>query len=202
MRAALAVAATGWLALLVFAPALPVAVAGVTYLFGALICHQLPDRSFHVDGAQLPVCARCLGIYAGTALLTVSRLVRGSESEPLTTRHRAPAFARSRRFATRQASTGLSVRQGGPTRRGSPQRAARRRLTPRLILIVGVVPTVVTVGFETAGVWSPSNLVRAFAGVALGAAVASVVSDALTTINYDQCAPQRPIAPPRPPTHI
>ena len=155
-------AATGWLALLVSAPALPVAVAGVTYLFGALICHQLPDRSFHVDGAQLPVCARCLGIYAGTALITLSRLVPGSD--PRTTRHRG--------------------------------------LTPGLILIVGVVPTIVTVGLETAGVWLPSNLVRAFAGVALGAAVAFVVTDALTTLNYDQCAPQRPIAPPRPPTHI
>ncbi len=28
-------------------------------------CHQLTDRSPHVDGVQLAVCWRCLGIYAG-----------------------------------------------------------------------------------------------------------------------------------------
>jgi len=28
-------------------------------------CHQLPARSLHVDGVQLAVCDRCLGIYSG-----------------------------------------------------------------------------------------------------------------------------------------
>jgi uncharacterized membrane protein len=54
-----------WVALLVVAPQLPVQLAGVVYLFGSVICHQIADRSFHVDGAQLPVCARCFAIYAG-----------------------------------------------------------------------------------------------------------------------------------------
>lgn len=39
--------------------------SAMTYLAGALICHQKPERSFHRDGAQYPVCARCLGLYAG-----------------------------------------------------------------------------------------------------------------------------------------
>ncbi len=30
---------------------------------GSLICHQLPERSFVVAGRQLPVCARCTGLY-------------------------------------------------------------------------------------------------------------------------------------------
>ena len=38
------------------------------YLVGSLICHQRPERSFHVAGAQLPVCARCTGLYLGAAL--------------------------------------------------------------------------------------------------------------------------------------
>jgi uncharacterized membrane protein len=38
------------------------------YSVGALICHQRPERSFHLAGAQLPVCARCTGLYAGGAL--------------------------------------------------------------------------------------------------------------------------------------
>ena len=41
------------------------------YAFGSVICHQLPDRSFFVDDRQLPVCARCTGLYlsGGAGLL-------------------------------------------------------------------------------------------------------------------------------------
>ena len=35
---------------------------------GSVICHQLPDRSFFVDGRQLPVCARCTGLYLSGAM--------------------------------------------------------------------------------------------------------------------------------------
>ena len=34
---------------------------------GAAICHQRPERSFFVSGTQLPVCARCTGLYVGAA---------------------------------------------------------------------------------------------------------------------------------------
>jgi uncharacterized membrane protein len=57
-----------WAALLIAAPLLPAAAGATLYAFGALICHQIPERSFDLAGAQLPVCARCLGIYAGAAL--------------------------------------------------------------------------------------------------------------------------------------
>jgi uncharacterized membrane protein len=59
--------AAAWLLLLVAAPFLTTPVAGVLYAAGALICHQLPDRSFHLQGIQLPVCARCIGLYGGAA---------------------------------------------------------------------------------------------------------------------------------------
>jgi uncharacterized membrane protein len=67
----LAAVACGWVALILLAPWLPVPLAAAVYLFGAQICHQIPERSFVLDGVQLPVCARCLGIYAGAALATI-----------------------------------------------------------------------------------------------------------------------------------
>ena len=37
------------------------------YAAGSVICHQLPERSFFLDGRQLPVCARCTGLYLSGA---------------------------------------------------------------------------------------------------------------------------------------
>jgi hypothetical protein len=39
------------------------------YGIGSLVCHQLPARSFQLWGAQMPVCARCTGIYLGGAVV-------------------------------------------------------------------------------------------------------------------------------------
>jgi uncharacterized membrane protein len=47
------------------------AFGAAVYLFGGAICHQRPERSFVMDGAQLPVCARCAGIYLGAAVVAV-----------------------------------------------------------------------------------------------------------------------------------
>lgn len=33
------------------------------YAIASRICHQLADRSFHTNGVQWPVCARCAGLY-------------------------------------------------------------------------------------------------------------------------------------------
>jgi len=59
------------------------------YAVGALVCHQLPDRSFHLFGHQLPVCARCAGIYGGAAIAaivatTVSRRTSLGRLSPVT----------------------------------------------------------------------------------------------------------------------
>jgi uncharacterized membrane protein len=37
------------------------------FAIGGVICHQMPERSFFIDAHQLPVCARCTGLYAGAA---------------------------------------------------------------------------------------------------------------------------------------
>jgi uncharacterized membrane protein len=35
------------------------------YFFFSGVCHQMPDRSFHLWGKPLAVCSRCSGAYAG-----------------------------------------------------------------------------------------------------------------------------------------
>ena len=42
-------------------------VAKVIYGAFATFCHQLPERSYFIDGHQLAVCSRCTGIYGGFA---------------------------------------------------------------------------------------------------------------------------------------
>ena len=58
----------GWVIVLIATPILPGWAGAVVYGLGSFVCHQLPDRSFHVAGFQLPVCARCLGIYVGASV--------------------------------------------------------------------------------------------------------------------------------------
>ena len=48
------------------------------YGIGGIVCHQLPERSFHLWAAQLPVCARCTGIYAGAAVCALAPVARAS----------------------------------------------------------------------------------------------------------------------------
>ena len=38
----------------------------------SFVCHQIPDRSFHLYGNQFAVCSRCTGIYAGIGLATLA----------------------------------------------------------------------------------------------------------------------------------
>ena len=51
-----------WAAAIVAAPLLKaygfLAVSGPLYHFYSLMCHQIPDRSFHVAGEQFGVCSR------------------------------------------------------------------------------------------------------------------------------------------------
>ncbi len=62
-----------WAALLLLAPG--AAAHGVSspfvlliYEAAGLVCHQRPERSFHLSGVPLPVCARCFGLYASGAV--------------------------------------------------------------------------------------------------------------------------------------
>jgi uncharacterized membrane protein len=81
----LTVLAVGWV---LVAVAAPVALArgyalfpAVVYEAGGLICHQRPERSFRLAAIQLPVCARCFGLYvAGAAGALGSWVPRGARA--------------------------------------------------------------------------------------------------------------------------
>ena len=58
---ALGIAITAWGAGLFLTPA-------ALWRIGAIISHQRPERSFFIAAMQMPVCARCTGLYVGAAL--------------------------------------------------------------------------------------------------------------------------------------
>jgi uncharacterized membrane protein len=134
-QAAVAAAAVGWLGLIVLAPdgrdALGSAISSSVYLLGSVICHQRPERSFFLHGVQLPVCARCAGLYAGAAIACV-------------------------------------VAVGVRARQRSSDRA-------RQILAIAAAPTAGTLVFEWLTGITPSTMIRAAAGVTLGAAIGWLV---------------------------
>jgi len=140
-----ALLATAWLLAILTAPLLPTAVSASIYAVGSLVCHQLPERSFHLGEFQLPVCARCVGIYCGAAIGGLATVVM------------RPA--------------------------GVPRHARR-------LLLLGALPTAITVLLESAGVWPTTKIVRATAGFPLGLVAALVVTSALATINYRDKIPR------------
>ena len=61
-----------WVSLIVIAPLAKAngitSVSAPLYTFYSFICHQIPGRSFHIEGEQFGVCSRCFGIYFGLLL--------------------------------------------------------------------------------------------------------------------------------------
>ena len=91
----LALASVFWLALLVITPYAPASLAALMYAAGAVICHQISERSFHLAGFQIPVCARCIGIYAGAVLAAVVHVAGSSARESSRWRILSPRAARA-----------------------------------------------------------------------------------------------------------
>jgi uncharacterized membrane protein len=61
-----------WLGLIIVAP-LALAhgynfFALTIYQAFSFLCHQIPERSFHIEGHSFAVCARCTGLYTGFAM--------------------------------------------------------------------------------------------------------------------------------------
>jgi uncharacterized membrane protein len=91
---AIAFVSLAWLALLILTPLAHSSLATLMYAVGAVICHQIPERSFHLAGFQIPVCARCLGIYAGASLVAFVQVLGGLVSDSTRWRILSPRTAR------------------------------------------------------------------------------------------------------------
>jgi uncharacterized membrane protein len=85
LRAAFVTAVVTWAMLLVATPwlasrphAAPIASALIVavYGIGSVVCHQLSERSYHLWTAQMPVCARCAGIYFGAVTGVIASVCR------------------------------------------------------------------------------------------------------------------------------
>ncbi len=79
-----------WVLLTVSAPLAKangfIAFSSPLYNFFGYICHQISDRSFHVEGEQFAVCSRCFGVYFGLvfgfAIYPLWRNIDGIEPLP------------------------------------------------------------------------------------------------------------------------
>ena len=58
-----------WAGVIVAAPLLKaggiISISTPLYSFFSILCHQIPDRSFHIAGEPFAVCSRCSGVYFG-----------------------------------------------------------------------------------------------------------------------------------------
>ena len=56
----------------------------IIFLVGGVICHQIPERSFFWAGEQLPVCARCTGLYVSGAIGLIAWIaIRTARQRPI-----------------------------------------------------------------------------------------------------------------------
>ena len=60
--------------------------AATIYQAFSYVCHQIPERSFHIAGHQFAVCSRCTGLYAGFAIASLvyplTRSLRSTDTPP------------------------------------------------------------------------------------------------------------------------
>ena len=171
LRRAFVTASIAWAVLLPIAPLAAshqaparfwYGLAFVVYGAGTFVCHQLPWRSFHSWSAQWPVCARCTGIYVGAAVAATVAMVR------------LPSL--SLRPGKPDATYDSKVRLKPDTTYNTANSTRRARA----LLAVAALPSAITLVYEWTTGDTPSNAIRALAGVPLGAAVAFVIVRSLT----------------------
>lgn len=96
-----------WVAAIVFAPiGLASANGGAqlcalgTYAVGSFVCHQIPARSFYLDGHPLAVCGRCTGLYVSALAGGLLALLAWREVPAPGSRNRRGVFSDDRWLLT------------------------------------------------------------------------------------------------------
>ncbi len=54
-----------WVALIVLPTVVSSNISSPIYHFFSFICHQMPERTFHISEHAFAVCSRCFGVYFG-----------------------------------------------------------------------------------------------------------------------------------------
>ena len=172
LRDGFIVATVFWCVLIVAAPFLAsrphastpgsLLILGV-YAIGSLVCHQLPQRSYHLWAAQMPVCARCAGIYLGAMIGTLGWTCARAFGR---TKGTGEADSQPARLGTIAIPFGA-----GPT--GLRPRGSLRHA--RVWLSAAAAPTALTLAYEWSTGDMPSNALRAAAGIPIGLVVACLV---------------------------
>jgi hypothetical protein len=139
------------------------------YGTGSVVCHQLPERSFHVWGAQMPVCARCAGIYLGAAIAALVAAAPLKRRPPYESD--SAALVGAARLERHPANEPAFPVPAGHRFSG----AALAGPNARVALALAAVPTLATLLYEWTTGDTPANWIRALAGIGLGAAVATVI---------------------------
>lgn len=79
-----------WVFVIVLAPVLAANnlenISNPIYSFFSYLCHQIPERSFHIENHSFAVCSRCFGVYfglfAGFLIYPLFRVIEDTEPLP------------------------------------------------------------------------------------------------------------------------
>jgi uncharacterized membrane protein len=130
------------------------------FTVGSVICHQRPERSFFIDGHQLPVCARCTGLYVSAVVGCIAWL----------------AWKAARVVQLAPGGTCTADVQvppgGGCTIVGCTIDAG----VARRALLLAAIPTVLSIVSGMLGLWDGSNVTRAVLALPLGATAGAIVA--------------------------
>lgn len=137
------------------------------FAVGSLICHQQPERSFFLGGEQLPVCARCTGLYlsgaAGFLAFLTWKTARRVQLAPTGTR------------TGQVPPTGTCTVQVAPTGTCTIDAGVARR-----VFLIAAIPTAISLALGALGVWDGSNVTRALLAIPLGATAGAIVAAVIT----------------------
>ena len=152
-----------------------VALSAGVYLTAGAVCHQQPARSFHPWGVQMPVCARCAGLYLGAAFGTLLCLPRRRPGGLLWLfpRRRSSGHQETLHSTRGKVSTVVGCVPAVDRRWAA---SGRDTILARWVVGLAAVPSAFTLVGEWSGLVDESAMWRALAGVRLGTAVAWVVS--------------------------